>query len=733
MSLPDLPALVAALPERYQPIFGHAEFDAGASRDCRDRLAVVEQVIDALREALGRTVRVLDVGCAQGYFALSLAARGAAVTGVDRLASNIAVCRALAAESAGVDVRFVEADAAQELRSVEAGEYDVVLALSVLHHMCHEQGLAAVQDLLALLADKTEAILAETALREEPLYWAAAQADDPRRLFAGHAFVHVVEHHPTHLSGVARPFLFASNRWWYLGGALARFDHWTDVPHEAATGVHAGTRRYYFTANRLAKHFLLSGQPGERNRLELEREAAFLGSPPPGLRTPVLYGKGVAETEGWLVRELLPGRRVSELIAAAEPFDRAAVIGDVLDDLCALEAAHLYHGDVRTWNLILGTDGRARLIDYGDITSSPRDCAWPDNIFLSFLIFVHELESHELLGALPMRTPAFAPQQFTPELRGWISALWRRPVEDWTFAFLRDEFRARNVTQDISAIERSDAGPAWQAAVERYLQVLGNRHRALVASTQSEAPDRGNHEAVVRRLSTALDEEKNFRGRLAAEAAALRAAHAGAKEAALKLQDQLSAARASAQALALRHRRLEDEFAALTSRTRALESQHAALQRQLESQRHQLAHARAEAGRWWTAAGQLEGELAQVYSSRSWKVTTPLRVGKRWLAGIGRAAAELPSRSARAGVGSAARFAGRRPRFKAWIVTRLERHPSVIARLKRAGAFPTAAALTDLARGDPAETSTLGRDGTELLSELEREIGRQPADSAPPS
>ncbi len=451
MSPPDLPALVAALPERYEPIFGHAEFDADASRACRDRLAVVERIIDALREALGRAVRVLDIGCAQGYFALSLAARGAAVVGVDRLAANIAVCRALAAENPGSDVRFVEADAAQELRSVEAGEYDVILALSVLHHMCHEQGLAAVQALLASLADRTEAILAETALREEPLYWAPAQAGDPRQLFAGHAFVHAVEHHPTHLSGVARPFLFASNRWWYLGGELARFDRWTDVSHQAAGGVHAGTRRYYFAADRLAKHFQLTGQPGARNREELEREAAFLDHPPAGLRTPALYAKGVAEAEGWLVRELLPGRLVSEFIAAGEPFDRAAVIGDVLDDLCALEAAHLYHGDVRTWNLILGTDGRARLIDYGDITSNPRDCAWPDNLFLSFLVFVHELESDELLGALPMRTLAFAPQQFTPELRGWVAALWRRPVEHWTFAFLRDEFRARSVTQDVSA------------------------------------------------------------------------------------------------------------------------------------------------------------------------------------------------------------------------------------------------------------------------------------------
>ncbi|HEV8501172.1 MAG TPA: methyltransferase domain-containing protein [Casimicrobiaceae bacterium] len=712
MSPPDLPALVAALPERYQPIFGHAEFDADASRACRDRLAVVERIIDALRAALGRAVRVLDIGCAQGYFALSLAARGAAVVGIDRLAANVAVCRALAAENPGCDVRFVEADAAQELRSVDAGDYDVILALSVLHHMCHEQGLAPVQALLASLADRTEAILAETALREEPLYWAAAQAGDPRQLFAGHAFVHAVAHHSTHLSGVARPFLFASNRWWYLGGELARFERWTDVSHQAAGGVHAGTRRYYFAADRLAKHFLLTGQPAARNRGELEREAAFLEHPPAGVRAPALHAKGIAEAEGWLVRELLPGRLVSEIIAAGEPFDRAAVIGDVLDDLCALEAARLYHGDVRTWNLILGTDGRARLIDYGDITSNPRDCAWPDNLFLSFLIFVHELESDELLGALPMRTPAFAPQQFTPELRGWVAALWRRPVEDWTFAVLRDEFRARNVTPDISTIARSDVDPAWQVAVERYLQVLGNRHRALVASTQGAVAERSNHEAVVGRLSTALDAEKKTSGRLAAEAEALRV-----------LVEASDSARL----------RLASEIATLSGRVQGLASQHEAMQRQIASQQQELERERAETGRWWTATAHLQHELALIRSSWSWRIMTPLRIVRRWLAGFGRASRALLLRSARSGVGWAAWFAGRHPGLKAWIVTRLERHPRVIASLKRAGAFPAVVAPMVVARRDAAASGALGRDGAELLAELEREIERQAVDSSRPS
>ncbi|WP_261370573.1 class I SAM-dependent methyltransferase [Xanthomonas citri] len=68
--------LVAALPEKYQPIFGHPEISDGSSRGCEDRLEVILDVVDHLRTALGRPIRVLDLGCAQGYFSLNLAARG---------------------------------------------------------------------------------------------------------------------------------------------------------------------------------------------------------------------------------------------------------------------------------------------------------------------------------------------------------------------------------------------------------------------------------------------------------------------------------------------------------------------------------------------------------------------------------------------------------------------------------------------------------------------------------
>lgn len=63
-----LGARVAALPEKYQPIFGHPELSEGSSRGCEDRFVLIRECAQRLQGELGRPLRVLDLGCAQGFF-----------------------------------------------------------------------------------------------------------------------------------------------------------------------------------------------------------------------------------------------------------------------------------------------------------------------------------------------------------------------------------------------------------------------------------------------------------------------------------------------------------------------------------------------------------------------------------------------------------------------------------------------------------------------------------------
>ena len=201
----SLPELVAALPEIYQPIFGHPELSNRVTRGCEDRLVHISQIYRTLEAKFNRPLRVLDLGCAQGFFSLSLAKLGATVYGVDIQQCNINVCSALAAENPELNVKFQKGMIEEIILTITQDQYDLVLGLSVFHHLVHIVGLPIVQTMISILANATIAGIFELALSDEPTVRAQAQPDNPRLLLAGYAFVHELARHTTHLQNKDRP------------------------------------------------------------------------------------------------------------------------------------------------------------------------------------------------------------------------------------------------------------------------------------------------------------------------------------------------------------------------------------------------------------------------------------------------------------------------------------------------------------------------------------------------
>ena len=703
MAKPDIAALVAALPERYQPIFGHREYTAGASRPGDDRLTVASALVRVLTAKLGRPLRVLDLGCAQGYLSFNLAAAGAQVTGIDRSPENVALCEAVRDEHPELSIRFAQADAVDVLTAVGADEYDMVVAMSVLHHVCHERGAETVGRLLDALAQKVHVLLVETALRDEPVYWASALPSDPRALLGGFSFVHSVASHTTHLSNVERPIFFCSSRWWYLGGEFAPIDTWTQTSHEMAGDIHQGTRRYYFSGKTFAKYFLFRGLSRERNRGELAREVAFLESPAAGLpRVPALRMYGIDDESGWLVRDLIPGRRLSEYMAGGESFDRGQVLRDVLDELVVLENAGLYHSDVRVWNVILTEDGHSTLVDYGDISPEPLDCALPSSVFLSFLVFAHEVQQEGLPRVHPVRAPTFSPAHFGEPYRTWIDGLWRVPVEEWSFTHMRNLLQRAVAGEGMPSASGSPAATAspvalWAVAVEEHLEALANHQRHLAHAFDQDRAKLGAENLAEKQAHTltarALAEERMAHAQSVRDVASLR----------LKLE-------ASGEAMRAVEERLSETNQGLTEAQRRIEE----LERSNEL-------ARAEANRWWRATGELTEELKIVYGTLSWRVTAPLRIVRRWfpsLATGGTAKTDGPS-----GWRSLARSLYDRPRLRSWVGGRLHRFPALRRRVKSLALSVDAKVGGDQAH--EAGVRSEGRIAKRVYADLSREIERR--------
>jgi SAM-dependent methyltransferase len=208
----------------YQPIFGHPELSTEVSRLCEDRLVKIRDLYKSLECNYQRPLRVLDLGCAQGYFCFHLAELGATVTGLDYWDLNIGLCNKIYDEHPALKVNFIEGKIEDFLDKLDQDQYDLVLGLSVFHHLIPIHGLEYVQKMLHRAAGKISAGIFELALKAEPLYWAVSLPENHMAILSGFAFTHTVSEHNTHLSHISRPLIFASNQFRFLDGNLEKCD-----------------------------------------------------------------------------------------------------------------------------------------------------------------------------------------------------------------------------------------------------------------------------------------------------------------------------------------------------------------------------------------------------------------------------------------------------------------------------------------------------------------------------
>src|SRR4051794_38627912 len=104
-----LDELISQLPERYQPLYGQERDDTSRSADA-PRTEHILSTIDLVAGNLGRPLRILDLGSAQGYYCFLAAERHHHVVGLDYLPINVAVSRAIHDLHPQLSVEFVEGD-----------------------------------------------------------------------------------------------------------------------------------------------------------------------------------------------------------------------------------------------------------------------------------------------------------------------------------------------------------------------------------------------------------------------------------------------------------------------------------------------------------------------------------------------------------------------------------------------------------------------------------------------
>jgi O-antigen chain-terminating methyltransferase len=435
----SLQELLNEIPEIYQPIFGHPELSTRFCRPCDDRLEMIKRVYHTLEQKLGRPLRVLDLGCAQGYFSLHLAQIGATTYGIDFQRVSINVCQALAAEFNLSDAHFQLGLVEKIIENLQPGQCDLVLGLSVFHHINNRFGIEATRKLLADLAGKTVAGIYEMALASEPMVWADQQPQDPRVLLQDYVFVHEIGRNSGYVAETSRPMYIASNYVWLLDNNIEKLESVRLRSFARANPALEKTRRFFFSDKNLAKVLVLDDtETSAINKEEFGNEVAFLINPPQKFAAPKLLLSGQHAHEAWLVRECIPEESLYERIAAGRPCNASVVLNDILRQLTILQENGLYHEDVRTWNVIVKADGHASLVDYGAITAHPTHREWPHNPFIAFMIFAHEVLEPNATCHFPLRASALNPDTFSEPYRSIFWSMLARPTAEWRFATLLD-------------------------------------------------------------------------------------------------------------------------------------------------------------------------------------------------------------------------------------------------------------------------------------------------------
>ncbi|MBD8481805.1 methyltransferase domain-containing protein [Pseudomonas coleopterorum] len=466
----DLNRLIGELPEIYQPIFGNPAYDLECSRSCEDRLREITKIHEALVARLERPLRILDLGCAQGYFSMSLGALGASVHGVDYLEQNIAVCSAIAKSYPEIDVTFESGRIENILENLAGQNFDIVLGLSVFHHLIHEHGEGRVVAMFDEILDCAGLFVCEFALATEPLYWGASQPQKPRTLLDKAAFVHEIARFGTHLADIKRPLYVASNKYWCVGELLGSIESSTTESHPLAGGAHRGARRYIFSPDHVVKIFEHDAEYGERGTLEILHEAKFLQTPPPGFTAPSLYEVGVNEGEAWLVMERLPGQLLVEKILHEQSYDAVSVVHQILQQLAVLERSGYYHDDLRAWNVLLSEKGVAQLIDLGSISRTPLDIVWPHNIFLAAFIFIKEVVAARVDRPGFLREVAISPYSLPQPIDAWLAPMWAILPSQWSFALMQELFEKG--MKGGSVVTTDDPFALWMTGIESGMQTL---------------------------------------------------------------------------------------------------------------------------------------------------------------------------------------------------------------------------------------------------------------------
>ena len=360
--------------EYYQPLYKTPCLlkNPVPQRKCEDRCQAIENTLLSLGNNL-TGIKILDVGSSLGYNSFYFADRKAHVFAIDNNIDSVLASR-LISELNGIDVCFRVAEFDLEyINLIQESEYDVVLLLSVIHHIIYFKGLEYTKKMMKILLDKVPVIIVELAIKDEEneekdLSWKEALPNDSLSIFENcqDIYIKAIGYFPTHLSSVKRPLYAISKKVIKVNNNIYQIDKLIWKAYKDSS-VPSG-RLYYFSQNKFIKEYLFLNRLDSiknDNKVQIISEIAnFIALKDEIDGVPKFFDYEINDQRAYIVLENIEGQLLCDILNELDSSNQKRIINQLIQILGKIEKKGLYHNDIRTWNIMV-SEQKTFIIDMG--------------------------------------------------------------------------------------------------------------------------------------------------------------------------------------------------------------------------------------------------------------------------------------------------------------------------------------------------------------------------------
>jgi O-antigen chain-terminating methyltransferase len=363
--------------EYYQPAYMIGGINLIPQRECKDRCRVIEKSMNSSIAGL----RILDIGSSLGYICYYFVDRGAVTEGWESNPKNVEVAR-LIGQINGIPAKFKTKELYLEtLDDIHIEQFDIVIILSVLHHIIHFKGLQYVQEIVEKIIEKVPTLIVELALKneDESLFWNDAQPENELAIFdliKDEIIIEKIGEFSTHLSLKQRPLYKISKKKKdiMINGKSYMYDKKTNLAYNDSEFPYLYpelSRNYYFSNKYIIKEYLVKIFDDNMKQITTEIGNMLFLNEITKIKSTRLTDFEISNNRAVVVLACDDGDLISDILDKKK-IDPAKVAKDVLEFLAVLEENNYHHNDIRSWN-ILWNGENAQVIDYGLMSPVVKD------------------------------------------------------------------------------------------------------------------------------------------------------------------------------------------------------------------------------------------------------------------------------------------------------------------------------------------------------------------------